>query len=68
LDEDVRQTGDAMAGRAWAFAGVARAQKPPLLPEKDVAGAGDELSGETAKRNFRGDCAVSPAARVARIS
>jgi hypothetical protein len=36
-------------------AGVARdawAQKPPLLPEKDVAALANELSGETAKRNL----------------
>jgi len=37
-----------------AFAGVARAQKPPLLPEKDVAALANELSGETAKRNLEG--------------
>jgi len=34
-------------------AGV-RAQKPPLLPEKDVAALADEISGETAKRNLEG--------------
>jgi aminopeptidase YwaD len=33
-------------------AGTARAQKPPLLPEKDVAVLANELSGETAKRNL----------------
>jgi aminopeptidase YwaD len=32
--------------------GVALAQKPPLLPEKDVAALANELSGETAKRNL----------------
>jgi len=31
-----------------------RAQKPPLLPEKDVAALVKELSGETAKRNLEG--------------
>jgi aminopeptidase YwaD len=31
---------------------VACAQKPPLLPEKDVAALANELSGETAKRNL----------------
>src|SRR6266581_9413432 len=31
-----------------------RAQKPPLLPEKDVAALANELSGETAKRNLEG--------------
>ena len=32
----------------------ARAQKPPLLPEKDVAALANEVSGETAKRNLEG--------------
>src|SRR5271169_3200209 len=31
-----------------------RAQKPPLLPEKDVAALANELSGEMAKRNLEG--------------
>ena len=30
----------------------ARGQKPPLLPEKDVAALANDLSGETAKRNL----------------
>src|SRR5277367_3353518 len=30
------------------------AQKPPLLPESDVAALSNELSGETAKRNLEG--------------
>ena len=34
-----------MAQGVWA-------QKPPLLPEKDVAALANELSGETAKRNL----------------
>src|SRR5712691_6576438 len=34
--------------------GGARAQKPPLLPEEDVAALANELSGETAKRNLEG--------------
>ncbi len=33
---------------------LASAQKPPLLPEKDVAALAQELSGETAKRNLEG--------------
>lgn len=33
---------------------VAQAQKPPLLPEKDVAALAEELSGETAKRTVEG--------------
>jgi len=35
-------------------AGTSAAQKPPLLPEKDVAALANELSGETAKRNLEG--------------
>jgi aminopeptidase YwaD len=35
-------------------AGAVMAQKPPLLPEKDVAALANELSGETAKRNLEG--------------
>src|SRR5947209_3780479 len=44
----------------WALAavlaagGTAEGQKPPLLPEKDVAALVNELSGETAKRNLEG--------------
>src|SRR5271168_2183121 len=43
---------------AWVVVGgllvgaAAFAQKPPLLPEKDVAALANELSGETAKRNL----------------
>jgi hypothetical protein len=33
---------------------AASAQKPPLLPEKDVAALAQELSGEIAKRNLEG--------------
>ncbi|MGB6686069.1 MAG: DUF4910 domain-containing protein, partial [Candidatus Acidiferrum sp.] len=33
-------------------AGLARAQKPPLLPAADVGALANELSGETAKRNL----------------
>jgi aminopeptidase YwaD len=36
-----------MAGAAWG-------QKPPLLPEKDVAAITQEINGETAKRNLEG--------------
>ncbi len=36
------------------FRGAGRAQKPPLLPEKEVAVLANELSGETAKRNLEG--------------
>jgi aminopeptidase YwaD len=41
-----------MVSVVWA--GAASAQKPPLLPEKDVAALANELSGETAKRNLEG--------------
>ena len=47
--------------RAWAgllgaflLGGGIAAQKPPLLPEKDVAALANELSGETAKRSLEG--------------
>ena len=40
-------------GTGWT-AGAARGQKPPLLPEKEVAALANELSGETAKRNLEG--------------
>jgi len=43
----------AIAG--WLAGGRAvLGQKPPLLPEKDVAALANELSGETAKRNLEG--------------
>src|SRR5882757_5560942 len=38
----------------FVLAAAAQAQKPPLLPEKDVAALANELSGETAKRNLEG--------------
>jgi hypothetical protein len=41
-------------GLAILCGGGARAQKPPLLPEKDVAALANEVSGETAKRNLEG--------------
>jgi aminopeptidase YwaD len=39
---------------ACCLSTAAWAQKPPLLPEKDVAALANELSGETAKRNLEG--------------
>jgi len=36
------------------FRGAGRAQKPPLLAEKEVAALANELSGEMAKRNLEG--------------
>jgi hypothetical protein len=42
-----------MAVAVWLAAGDGVvAQKPPLLPEKDVAVMANELSGETSKRNL----------------
>jgi len=38
----------------FVLSAVANGQKPPLLPEKDVAALAQELSGETAKRNLEG--------------
>jgi aminopeptidase YwaD len=43
-----------MLTAAGCFSTAAWAQKPPLLPEKDVAALANELSGETAKRNLEG--------------
>lgn len=43
-----------MAAGLFALTETASAQKPPLLPEKDVAALSNELSGETAKRNLEG--------------
>src|SRR5579864_4285119 len=49
-----------MRKMAWVLAGIlmcaglGRAQKPPILPEQDVAALANELSGETAKRNLEG--------------
>ena len=44
-----------MAVAVWLATGAGvLAQKPPLLPEKDVAAMANELSGETAKRNLEG--------------
>jgi hypothetical protein len=48
----VGRTGALLAAVILAVAGVRSAQKPPLLPEKDVATLANELSGETAKRNL----------------
>jgi aminopeptidase YwaD len=45
----------AAAMLAWLLLGAALwGQKPPLLPEKDVAAIAQEISGETAKRNLEG--------------
>ena len=39
---------------ALTMTGVALAQKPPLLAEKDVSALANEVSGETTKRNLEG--------------
>src|SRR5260370_35728459 len=44
----------AMVMGSGLFAGAVRAQKPPLLPEKDGAALANELSGEAAKRTLEG--------------
>jgi aminopeptidase YwaD len=51
---NVRKTVIAAMIASGVWAGAVRAQKPPLLPEKDVAALANELSGETAKRNLEG--------------
>lgn len=50
----MRTTGAGLLTAVLLFAGAAWAQKPPLLPEKDVAALANELSGETAKQNLEG--------------
>src|SRR3989440_7949926 len=44
----------ALLGAGVVFLAAGRAQKPPLLPETEVAALANELSGETAKRNLEG--------------
>lgn len=41
-----------MLGALLTFPAAVAAQKPPLLPESEVAALAQELSGETAKRNL----------------
>jgi len=53
----VKKAAIVAGGLCWAALGLEaelRAQKPPLLPEKNVAALANELSGETAKRNLEG--------------
>ena len=38
----------------FVLAAIADGQRPPLLPERDVAALANELSGETARRNLEG--------------
>src|SRR6266851_2373928 len=38
----------------FVLAAIADGQRPPLLPEKEVAALANEISGETAKRNLEG--------------
>ena len=44
----------AIAAGMLSFAATLAAQRPPLLPENQVAALAQELSGETAKRNLEG--------------
>jgi hypothetical protein len=53
----MRRTAIAAGVGIWvaiSCAASVRAQKPPLLPEKEVAALANEVSGETAKRNLEG--------------
>jgi aminopeptidase YwaD len=52
--EDFVRQGSLLVVGLLLAAEIARAQKPPLLPEKDVAVLAQELSGETAKSNLEG--------------
>src|SRR5262249_35047156 len=54
LEGNVRRAIWTLAAMCLVMSGEVRAQKPPLLPEKDVAALANELSGETAKRNLEG--------------
>ena len=58
----------ALTGAGVAFASTAKAQRSPLLPEKDVTALANEFERRDGKEEFGRDCAVSPAARVAGIS
>src|SRR5213592_3338225 len=49
----MKRMGVGLLGVLLLGGGIA-AQKPPLLPEKDVAALVNEISGETAKRNLEG--------------
>jgi aminopeptidase YwaD len=50
----MRRVGLIVAVGCMEIAAGAWAQKPPLLPEKDVAALANELSGEATKRNLEG--------------
>lgn len=50
----MRRIGLIVALVSMGMAADGGAQKPPLLPEKDVAALANEVSGETAKRNLEG--------------
>src|SRR5579859_5381583 len=54
LEGSVKRAMGVLAAICLMVGAEARAQKPPLLPEKDVAALANELSGETAKRNLEG--------------
>jgi aminopeptidase YwaD len=54
LEVIVRVAAGLVVGLALMSESAAWAQKPTLLPERDVAALANELSGETAKRNLEG--------------
>src|SRR5262249_25827076 len=54
LEGNVRRAIWTLGGMCLVMSGEVRAQKPPLLPEKDVAALANEVSGEAAKRNLEG--------------
>src|SRR5215470_11799118 len=54
LEGNVRRAIWTLAAMCLVMSGEVRAQKPPLLPEKDVAALANELSGESAKRDLEG--------------
>ncbi len=54
LEESVKRAMGVLAAVCLMVGAEARGQKPPLLPEKDVAALANEISGETAKRNLEG--------------
>jgi aminopeptidase YwaD len=54
LEVIVRVVAGLVVGLALMSGSAVWAQKPPLLPERDVAVLANELSGEAAKRNLEG--------------
>src|SRR5215470_2763225 len=54
LEGNVRRAIWTLAAMCLVMSGEVRAQKPPLLAEKEVTALANEVSGETAKRNLEG--------------